>query len=569
MLKNLYRTSRRLKKLNYSGATKETLIEFLSTDSTVVIYGAGALGRHAKLICKICGIRPVAFIDNFKSGKFFDISICNYTHFRQAYPSDTKVIIAISGAEEEIAKQLSIDGFTSHIKLYSSMMFAEQLWLENCERWITNSLSIKITEDIEQNKNAVLLLTQSLSPGGAERQWCYLAKGLKQAGLAVTLVVIERLEENLSFYHYLLEGTGIGVISLEDEREIEATTGSRATNNSAFCQIVNSQPNLFDPVTQFGARLTHLIKIVCTLKPAAIVCQLDEPNILGAIASSIIGCKPILSFRNVSPVNFLPQTHQDYVNLLGKLYRAIIKIHDLILTGNSKSGNEDYAKWINIDFDRIHQIPNIIPQNTTITPSLTKTIRSLDKVNPPVITGVFRLAEEKNPRHFVEVCSRLRDRGIDFKARIVGDGPLKQEIMMLIQQSKLSETIALTGIVRDVDEILRTSALCLHTAIFEGMPNVIVEALAVGCPVVTSGVGEIPNIVVQGKNGFIVNPFDTDGFVIACESILCDANLRDSMSDYALESIRDLKKKADPVKAFLKLLRANGPNEAKPISKVF
>ena len=128
-----------------------------------------------------------------------------------------------------------------------------------------------------------------------------------------------------------------------------------------------------------------------------------------------------------------------------------------------------------------------------------------------------RLVRKKGFDLLVEACGILRDRGVPFEATIVGeDGEHGAEIRRRIHARGLEPSISLAGPLGQAalfDEYRRATVFCLPCRVLDdgdrdGIPNVLVEAMACGLPVVTTGVSGIPELVHDGVNGLLVPPED-------------------------------------------------------------
>jgi hypothetical protein len=104
-------------------------------------------------------------------------------------------------------------------------------------------------------------------------------------------------------------------------------------------------------------RLAQLLTLLIDLRPAAILAQLDPVNVLAGLAGTMAGTsRIILSFRNVNPSNFSYLRNDWFL----PTYRALIRNPSIVLSGNSRAGNEDYAKWIGVSKDRVKYITNAV-----------------------------------------------------------------------------------------------------------------------------------------------------------------------------------------------------------------
>jgi len=122
--------------------------------------------------------------------------------------------------------------------------------------------------------------------------------------------------------------------------------------------------------------------------------------------------------------------------------------------------------------------------------------------------NVGRLSEQKGQLLLVEAAALLQERGHDFELVIVGDGPLRAAIEQRIEQLSLGRRVRVTGFLSNQgvrDELLAARALVLPS-FAEGLPVAIMEALALGRPVISTYIAGIPELVQPGINGWLVPP---------------------------------------------------------------
>ena len=137
---------------------------------------------------------------------------------------------------------------------------------------------------------------------------------------------------------------------------------------------------------------------------------------------------------------------------------------------------------------------------------------------PPVrIVSVGRLVEKKGFPDLLHACRLLKDAtGADFRLRIYGDGPLRGDLEALRDRLDLRDEVELRGEV-DGDDVLRAyqeaDVFALAPCVTadgdrDGVPNVIVEAMACGLPVVTTDAGGVTELVRHGVTGLVAEPRD-------------------------------------------------------------
>lgn len=400
--------------------------------------------------------------------------------------------------------------------------------------------------DGEKSK-CVVILTHALHPGGAERQWCYLAIGLKRLGYDVKFLTEGWLEGDKAHYQPLLTHSGVEVY------ELGRVDAMRLANSIALHPDAHAL--LTPDGSPFGVRLVQLVTLLDEFRPVALYAQLDSTNILAGVAGVIAGTpKTILSFRNVNPSNFSYLQNEWFL----PCYRTLMKPPSIILSGNSRVGCDDYAHWIGISPDRVKYIGNavcdeLVPHlgNGVAVPIPGVTDLSSASL---VILGVFRLSEEKRPLLFLDVCEKIRAIVPTVRVLIVGVGPLEEELTMSIQQKGIGNYIKLLGRRDDVNELMQMSSLLLLTSSFEGTPNVVMEAQAVGVPVVATNVGGVADIVVDSETGFLADKDDESALADRCVRILLDETLRIRMGIAAKSRMAKLFSVETMVKQYLELI---------------
>jgi len=149
----------------------------------------------------------------------------------------------------------------------------------------------------------------------------------------------------------------------------------------------------------------------------------------------------------------------------------------------------------------------------------------------PEIISVGRLIEKKGFGDLVEACAMLRDRGVDFRCRIVGSGPLEETLRDQIERGGLAGRVVLEGARPEAEVIgflrgARVFALaCARDS--EGgsdnLPTVIMEAMAAGLPVVSTRVAGVPEMIQDGVTGRLLDEHDVAGIAAALEGLLEDA----------------------------------------------
>jgi len=155
-----------------------------------------------------------------------------------------------------------------------------------------------------------------------------------------------------------------------------------------------------------------------------------------------------------------------------------------------------------------------------------------------VLVCVARLSPMKGIDILLDALARLMKSGHSFKCIIVGDGPLKTEIMDRITSSDLSRNVILEGFQSDVRPYLQAADIFTLASHREGLPFSILEAMACGLPCVVTDVGGNAEAVESGQEGLIVNPGSAEEMSDAIAFLLTRPDVRTKMSKSAGEKAR-------------------------------
>ncbi len=179
----------------------------------------------------------------------------------------------------------------------------------------------------------------------------------------------------------------------------------------------------------------------------------------------------------------------------------------------------------------------------------------------PIILSVGQLQERKGLSYLVEACGILRDRGVQFECRIIGEGPLRPTLQEQIHQLELEDYVRLVGALPHEEVIAQYQEATVFAlpAILgkdgdrDGIPNVILEALSMGLPVVSTAHSGIPEVIEEGVNGLLVPPEDAQAFSSALERLICDPEMGNAFGKAGRKIVAD---RFNPEKNARRLLEA-------------
>lgn len=191
----------------------------------------------------------------------------------------------------------------------------------------------------------------------------------------------------------------------------------------------------------------------------------------------------------------------------------------VVLTNRDK---ENYSKNI-ARCAPLHVIPNPAQMRHYSYDPASKTILS-----------VGHLLENKGYHRAVEVAAQILPKHPDWKWVICGEGPERNRLETMIAEAGLQNQMKLLGLVTDMDSMYTQASILVMTSTMEGLPMVLLEGKAHGVPLVSFDIMTGPSdIIDDGINGCLVEPFDTDTMAQKLETLMTDHALRHKMSENA------------------------------------
>src|SRR5688500_41724 len=165
----------------------------------------------------------------------------------------------------------------------------------------------------------------------------------------------------------------------------------------------------------------------------------------------------------------------------------------------------------------------------------------------PFILSVGRFVEQKGVQDLLQALLIVRERGERFHCEIYGDGPLGKQLENWIEEHGMSSEVTLMGdrTQKELISIFQNATLFVLTPVQtedgdrDGIPNVLVEAMAVGLPVVTTAVAGIPELVDNNQNGFLYESHDVQGIASGIFELLRNAEKRRQFGDAGSKKVRE------------------------------
>ena len=148
-----------------------------------------------------------------------------------------------------------------------------------------------------------------------------------------------------------------------------------------------------------------------------------------------------------------------------------------------------------------------------------------------------RFSREKGQMYLVHAAARALESNPELRFILFGDGPDKEKIRTAILKTDYPEKIICPGFEKNVVACLKGADILINPSLSEGLPNIVLEAMAVRLPVVATAVGGVPEIVSDGQTGFLVPSQDSEALARVIVETAADCNSRARVATAAYEFI--------------------------------
>ena len=200
----------------------------------------------------------------------------------------------------------------------------------------------------------------------------------------------------------------------------------------------------------------------------------------------------------------------------------------------SSFGRSQLFRWANFaDWQKIKVVHCGLEGNFYNVPAQPVTTR-------PRLVCVGRLCEQKGQMLLMEAAKKLHDAGIEFELILAGDGEMRTKIETLITKYALQNQIKITGWIssQQVREHILASQVLVLPSFAEGLPVVIMEAMSLRRPVISTYIAGIPELVEHGENGWLCVAGDVDDLTRTMrEALATPADRLQKMGDAAFERV--------------------------------
>jgi len=192
--------------------------------------------------------------------------------------------------------------------------------------------------------------------------------------------------------------------------------------------------------------------------------------------------------------------------------------------------------------ERISVCHNSVKAPRTISKDEQQTLRNKFQIadDERVIISVGRLSREKGHNDLIHAIALIHEMEptLKFKLLLVGDGPEREHLETVVRDLRIQEQVVFVGHVADVAPFYSIANVLTLPSHSEGSPNVLLEAMAAGLPIVATTVGGVPEIATSGENALLTSPRQPQEFSDVLLTVLTDDVLAEELATNAIMRAR-------------------------------
>jgi L-malate glycosyltransferase len=278
--------------------------------------------------------------------------------------------------------------------------------------------------------------------------------------------------------------------------------------------------------------ICHIVKLVNSENIDIIHCIDLKSTIIGGIASLFIK-----KAKTVTTIHGLPEHYKNPTQQLKYIVSLIIYF---LLIRFLFDGN------ICVSNDLRDRIESFIGTKKTkvihngIEPSLEKNSSRMTSIAKHIFTigTVGRLDTVKGHVYLLEAAQKLLAERDDVIFQIIGTGPLGDSLKEIALNLGIADKVQFLGFRADAKSLIAKMDIFVLPSLHEGIPYVLLEAMASSKPVICTGVGGVNEVVTDSQDGILVSPKDPQGLYKAFEELLSNGNYRSSLGENARRKIQ-------------------------------
>lgn len=360
---------------------------------------------------------------------------------------------------------------------------------------------------MNNQKNIIHIITE-LSLGGAQKSTLYLIKYLQEQNLySHTIISSVPANKSSSFLSNFMQIKDLQIL------------------------LLHSLKRTINPILDIFC----LFKLILTIKkisPDIVHTHSSKAGLLGRIAAYLCKTEKIIHTVHGFPFHGYQNIFIKHIYILLERFCALLSTHIIFISqadlqkakelkiGNNKK-NILIRDFIELNpFKEIYKTKNSSISNELIT-----------------IGTLSCLKKQKGLKYLFTALKILKDKGLNIKLLIAGDGTEKQNLKKLAKSLNIKERISFLGWQKNTDKLFYDFDIFVLSSLWEGLPIAIAESMAAGTPVVAPRINGIPEIITDNETGMLFKATDCKELADKIQLIINDKNLYEKLRKKAYNSI--------------------------------
>ena len=320
------------------------------------------------------------------------------------------------------------------------------------------------------------------------------------------------------------------------------TDNKRLEGTGIICHQVDFERSPFNKKNWQAYK--QLVKIMKDENIDLVHCHTPMGSVLARLAAKKCGIKDVLYtahgfhfFKGASIKNWLIYYPVERFLSGYTDTQVCINMEDFYNAKKFKARNVEYIAGVGIDTKGIKEKSNITSGEKE---ELRKELKLADTDRVLITAG--EMIERKNQKFLLEVVKKIKEKESSVKLIVCGHGRLENSLKLKTKELGIEDSVIFTGYRTDIYRILGLSEVFLFSSLQEGLPVAVMEAMAVGLPVVCSKVRGNADLVDNGKGGYVPEQFDVNIWSDLIYSLLMDKNRLKSFGEYNIDKIKEYDK---------------------------
>ena len=353
---------------------------------------------------------------------------------------------------------------------------------------LNNIMNGQKKQKFGKNAGKVAFYIGSLHKGGAERVFVNLAEHFLNQDYQVLMVTQYQKEDEYELV--------CGIDRVISDITPQETTSSRIVN--------------------FWRRLEKLHRIWKQEKPDLVLSCAGKNNFMTIVSTMFTKTKPVVSV--------VGEAKEEYPGKVMRMLANLLFPHAAGVVLQTERSRSFFSK-------RVGKTAVIMPNS--LNPLFIRP--AFQEEREKRIVSVGRMDANKNHEMMIRAFAKLAAKYPEYTLTIYGDGELRSHLEMLIDSMELSDKVFLPGVILNVADEIEKASLFLLTSYSEGVSNALIEAMALGLPVIATDVpsGGTVELIEHGKNGWIIPVGDEAALEKAMDKLLSDRELAENLGAQA------------------------------------